>query len=349
MEQIQTDAPVMSWWASLTARSEFTRDRVVPILRYLRRNRLMIIGLGAFIALALFVGLSYLFYEQEDLLQQKHGVSGLVKAASVQANQKPSWNPWSGYPLGTDVQGRDIYAAVVVGIPLSLRIGLIAAAIGVGVGMVLAFVAAYVGGAVDAVIRTIVDSLIPIPGLLVLVLVATSLNPGQGLTVDQLAFVIAVLAWPGPARVIRSQVLVIRERGYVEMARMSGTSPSRHHIQGNDAEPSPLRSGKFRRRGLGIHTRVHRPRIPGIRPARLPNTRQHDLLEHLHQLRPPRAVVLALATHHSPRRPLRRPIHDLGRSGRGCQSAITAEGVSKATTLTRKNSFVVKLSLFDTA
>ena len=224
MEQVQADPTEITWWDSFSARSEFVRDRIVPILRYTRRNRLVLIGLGAFLALTLFVGISYLFYSQVDLLGERHGVSGLVRAASVQANQRPSWNPWSGYPLGTDLQGRDIYAAVVVGIPLSLRIGVIAAAIGVGIGMVLAFVAAYVGGVVDAVIRTIVDSLIPIPGLLVLVLVATSLNPGQGLSVDQLAFVIAVLAWPGPARVIRSQVLVIRERGYVEMARMSGTS-----------------------------------------------------------------------------------------------------------------------------
>lgn len=224
MEKVQTDPVDMNWLASLSANSEFMRDRVVPMFRYMRRNRLIVIGLGAFLALTLFVGISFMFYEQEDLLGDTQGVNGLVRAASVQANQKPSWNPWSGYPLGTDIQGRDIYAAVVVGIPLSLRIGLIAAAIGVGVGMLLAFVAAYLGGVVDAVVRTVVDSLIPIPGLLVLVLVATSLNPGQGLSVDQLAFVIAVLAWPGPARVIRSQVLVIRERGYVEMARMSGTS-----------------------------------------------------------------------------------------------------------------------------
>ena len=223
MEQVRTDPAEMNWLDSLATNSEFTRDRIIPIFRYVRRNRLMLIGIGAFLALTLFVGISYLFYEQEDLLGETQGVNGLVRAASVQANQRPSWNPWSGYPLGTDLQGRDIYAAVVVGIPLSLRIGLIAAAIGVGVGMLLAFVAAYLGGVVDAVIRTVVDSLIPIPGLLVLVLVATSLNPGQGLSVDQLAFVIAVLAWPGPARVIRSQVLVIRERGYVEMARMSGT------------------------------------------------------------------------------------------------------------------------------
>ena len=113
---------------------------------------------------------------------------------------------------------------MIVGTPLTLRIGLIAAAIGVGVGMVLAFLAAYIGGWVDGVIRVIVDSLIPIPGLLILVLVATSLNPGKGLSVDQMAFVISILAWPGPARAIRSQVLVMRERGYVEMARMSGTS-----------------------------------------------------------------------------------------------------------------------------
>ena len=225
VEQARTDPVEMSWFDSLSTNSEFMRDRVVPIFRYMRRNRLMLIGLAAFAALTFFVGLSYLFYEQKDLLGETQGVNGLVRAASVQANQKPSWNPWSGYPLGTDLQGRDIYAAVVVGIPLSLRIGLIAAAIGVGVGMLLAFIAAYLGGVVDAVVRTVVDSLIPIPGLLVLVLVATSLNPGQGLSVDQLAFVIAVLAWPGPARVIRSQVLVIRERGYVEMARMSGTSP----------------------------------------------------------------------------------------------------------------------------
>ena len=94
VEQVQTESRELSRWDSLTARSEFTRDRVVPVLRYMRRNRLMLIGLGAFLALILFVGISYLFYSQEDLLGETHGVSGLVRAASVQANQKPSWNPW---------------------------------------------------------------------------------------------------------------------------------------------------------------------------------------------------------------------------------------------------------------
>ena len=200
------------------------RERIRPLLRYLRRNPLLIGGIGLLVALFGVVVLGYLFYEQEDLLGERQGVNGLTRALSVEARQKPSWNPFGVYPLGTDEQGRDILAVMIVGTPLTLRIGLIAAAIGVGVGMILAFVAAYMGGWVDGIVRVVVDSLIPIPGLLILVLVATSLNPGKGLTVDQMAFVISILAWPGPARAIRSQVLVMRERGYVEMARMSGTS-----------------------------------------------------------------------------------------------------------------------------
>ncbi len=199
------------------------RERVLPPLRYLRRNRLMVLGLVILGGLTLLVLLSYLFYRQTDLLGEEQGVNGLSTALSVPARIKPNWNPFGEFPLGTDEQGRDILAHLTVGTPLTLRIGLLAAAIGIGVGMVLAFVAAYAGGWVDAVVRVLVDSLIPIPGLAILIIIATALTPGKGLTVDQLAIAIAALAWPGPARVIRSQVLVMRERGYVQMARMSGT------------------------------------------------------------------------------------------------------------------------------
>ena len=199
------------------------QERLLPPLRYLRRNRLMVLGLSILGGLALVILLSYAFYRQEDLYGERQDVNGLATALSVPARLKPTWNPFGEFPLGTDEQGRDILAHLTVGTPLTLRIGLIAAAIGIGVGMVLAFVAAYAGGWIDAVIRVLVDSLIPIPGLAILIIIATALTPGKGLTVDQLAIAISVLAWPGPARVIRSQVLVMRERGYVQMARMSGT------------------------------------------------------------------------------------------------------------------------------
>ncbi len=227
METVQSDPSIAPVGDSpdMVARQQPSvyRERILPILRYLRRNRLMVMGMSILGGLALLVILSYAFYRQTDLYGEEQGVNGLSTALSVKARVKPGWNPWGAHPLGTDEQGRDILAHLTVGTPLTLRIGLLAAAIGIGVGMVLAFVAAYAGGWVDAVIRVLVDSLIPIPGLTILIIIATSLTPGKGLTVDQLAVAIAALAWPGPARVIRSQVLVMRERGYVQMARMSGT------------------------------------------------------------------------------------------------------------------------------
>ncbi len=184
------------------------RRRLLSFLRYLRRNPIMITGLLILLALSLFVILGYLFYD-----------TSRVEALSVPANQRPG----SEFPFGTDRQGRDILAVIIVGTPLTLRIGLIAGSVGVFVGMILGFISAYAGGWLDSVIKTFVDILLTVPQLLVLVLIAVSIPKG-GLTVDQMALAVAVLAWRWPARTIRSQVLVMREKGYVQIARLSGMS-----------------------------------------------------------------------------------------------------------------------------
>jgi peptide/nickel transport system permease protein len=137
---------------------------------------------------------------------------------SVPTLLPPSWD----YPFGTDRQGRDLLAVMVAGTPLTLRIGFIAGFIGVGIGSVLAFTAAYYRGVVDAVIRSIADIGLTVPGLLVLIIIAVSLK--GSLTVNQMAIVVASLAWLSPTRTIRSQVLTLRERGYVEIARLNGMS-----------------------------------------------------------------------------------------------------------------------------
>lgn len=111
---------------------------------------------------------------------------------------------------------------MVAGTPLTLRIGFIAGFLGVGIGTILAFVAAYYRGAVDAVIRGIADIGLTVPGLLVLIIIAVSIK--EGLTVDQMAVIVASLAWLNPTRTIRAQVLTLRERSYVEVARLSGMS-----------------------------------------------------------------------------------------------------------------------------
>lgn len=179
----------------------------VPFLRYLRRNPALAAGIILLGGLLLFVVVGELTYPTE----RYRPLSANVRLA-----------PSAEYPFGTDTQGRDIFAVMIKGVQLTLRIGLIAGIIGLGVGTILAFVAAYYGGWVDGAIRTVVDVGLTIPGLLILILIAV--NVKGGLSVDQMALAVATVAWTHPARTIRSQVLVMREQLYVEIARLSGVS-----------------------------------------------------------------------------------------------------------------------------
>lgn len=132
----------------------------------------------------------------------------------------PDRPPSREFPLGTDDQGRNLVAAVVVGMPLTLQVGFTAGAIALGVGTVLGFVAGYVGGVVDLIIRGLSDVLLTVPALIVLVTIASSIK--GNITVGVEAFVVASLAWMWPTRTIRSQVLSLRERAYVQIAKLSG-------------------------------------------------------------------------------------------------------------------------------
>ena len=176
-------------------------------LSYLRRNLALVVGLVMLGALAAFVGIGSLLVDPAK-----------ARPLSVPMLRPPSWP----YPLGTDRQGRDLLAVMVAGTPLTLRIGFIAGLIGVGVGSALGFASGYYRGKVDAVIRGLVDVGLTVPGLLVLIIIAVSIK--EGLTVNQMALVVASLAWLNPARTIRAQVLSLRERGYVDVARLSGMS-----------------------------------------------------------------------------------------------------------------------------
>ena len=181
--------------------------RLVAVWRYMRRNPSLVVGLVILLALTLFVGIGHLVVDTSK-----------ARALSVPVIRPPSLQ----YPFGTDRQGRDLLATMVAGTPLTLRIGFIAGFLGVGLGTVLGFVSAYYRGTVDTIIRGMVDIGLTVPGLLVLIIIAVSLK--GGLSVNQMALVVASLAWLNPTRTIRAQVLSLRERGYVEVARLSGMS-----------------------------------------------------------------------------------------------------------------------------
>lgn len=182
-------------------------SRIVIALRYVRRNPSLTAGSLMLLALLLFVVIGALLIDPDN--------------ARPMAN-RPRLAPNAEHALGTDRQGKDVLTVMVIGTPQTIRIGLIAGGIGVAVGTFLAFFSVYYGGWVDVFVSSLVDILRTVPGLLVLVIIAISI-PGD-MSVEMMALIVAALSWLVPTRVLRSQVLVMRQQPYVEMARFSGMS-----------------------------------------------------------------------------------------------------------------------------
>ncbi len=182
-------------------------SRLILTLRYLRRNKSLVLGLAIAMGLTLFTIIGSLTIDTEKL----------AYPLAVKPKQPPS----PEYPLGTDFFGRDMLAVMVRGVWQTAVIGLIAGALGTGVGVVLGFLSAYYGGAVDTLIRGITEVLLPIPAFLILVIIAGSIDR-RSVTIYTMALIVSLLAWMGPTRIMRAQVLSLKERLFVNVARLSG-------------------------------------------------------------------------------------------------------------------------------
>jgi peptide/nickel transport system permease protein len=128
--------------------------------------------------------------------------------------------PSAAHPLGTDRSGRDVWARVVHGARTSLIVGLGAVAIYVAIGTLLGGIAGLAGGWVDAVIMRATDALMSIPTLLLVIVFVAAIGPSLGSVVT----VIGLLGWPGACRLVRGQLLSLREAEFVTAARVVGTS-----------------------------------------------------------------------------------------------------------------------------
>lgn len=146
----------------------------------------------------------------------------LVDASQAQVGATIPRSPPSGeHWFGTDGQGRDVFTVIAFAMPQTLKIGLIAGLISLSVGVTLGLIAGFTGGIVDTVIRLASDVMMTIPGIAILVLVASNVRE---MSVELMALIVASLSWMVATRTIRAQTLSLRERGYVQIARLNGSS-----------------------------------------------------------------------------------------------------------------------------
>jgi peptide/nickel transport system permease protein len=127
----------------------------------------------------------------------------------------PSMAHW----FGTDDLGRDLFARILYGARVSLAIGILAAALTVALGATIGVVAGWTGRWVDAVLMRVADALLAMPRLPLLMIASVILRPG----VVVLILLVAVVSWMETARVVRSEVLSLATRGFVEAARAVGS------------------------------------------------------------------------------------------------------------------------------
>ena len=144
----------------------------------------------------------------------------------------PSAKHW----LGTDNLGRDLLSRVIYGARVSLFIGIVSTVISCTIGVAVGLVAGFLGGIVDSIIMRVTDAFLCFPPLVFILVMAAALGPG----IYNIILSFAVFGWTGFARIMRGQVLLVRELSFIEASRSAGVAPFRlmwRHVLPNALTP----------------------------------------------------------------------------------------------------------------
>jgi peptide/nickel transport system permease protein len=192
--------------------------------RHFRKNKIAMAGMIVMFLLYLITLLTPLIApfdpaEQGDIVAMRY--------------LSPSWS----HPMGTDKFGRDVFSRVLYGARISLSIGFIAVGIGVALGTVLGALAGYFGKAVDTVIMRFTDMMLSIPRLVLLIVVIALFDRPD---IWMVVIILGLTGWMSVARIVRGEILSLREREFVQAAKALGMSHTRiitRHILPNTLAP----------------------------------------------------------------------------------------------------------------
>lgn len=178
--------------------------------RHFRRNRLALIGLFVIVVLYLVALLAPLIAPYDPIEQRDIVRLGFLP-------------PSADYWLGTDRFGRDVLSRILYGARISLAIGFIAVALSITLGTLIGAVAGYLGGRTDAALMRFTDMVLAFPRLVLLIMIVALFSPTLGVIIA----VLGLTQWPGTTRIVRGEVLSLRERDFIHAARALGMSRAR--------------------------------------------------------------------------------------------------------------------------
>ncbi|MEA5011148.1 MAG: ABC transporter permease [Angelakisella sp.] len=213
-------------------------------MRRLRKNKIAMISLVVIVIVMLlaFVVPSFYPYTYEDQIRGSENL-GLMEYSEKELARIEAGEKVFPHILGTDNMGRDLAVRLMMGSRISLLVGIVASAIILIIGSVYGSVAGYFGGKVDMIMMRIVDIIYTVPDILIIILLSVTLKfplkelaekvPGfgwintVGVGLVCIFIVFALLYWVGMSRIVRGQILTLKEQEYVTAARALGASSSR--------------------------------------------------------------------------------------------------------------------------
>lgn len=207
------DGPQDQAGAAIEGRSPW-----VLAFQRLRRDKVAMVSL----VLIIFIVLIAIFAPVFSALTG-HGPNEQFRGANALTPQGLPRGPSSQFWWGTDDLGRDVLVRVAYGARISLLVGVLATGLTVVIGVVLGLTAGFLGGWVDTLLTRLVDVVLSVPFILVAVALVSVTGPSLTITV----LVIGFFSWASVARIVRGQVLSLREREFVEAARSLGSSDGR--------------------------------------------------------------------------------------------------------------------------
>jgi peptide/nickel transport system permease protein len=197
--------------------------------RLLLKNRLAIVGIAIVLAIVIIA----IFAPVLAPTPAKQRDPYVIPKDLTQGITPPGTN---GKILGTGEDGSDIYYGIIWGSRMSIVIALFVVTISTFIGVVLGALAGYYGGKIDEVLMRVTDVFLSIPSLVLAMAVVSVMKP----TIDNIMLALIITWWPSYARLIRGQVISVRENTYVEAARACGAKKSRilfRHIVPNSISP----------------------------------------------------------------------------------------------------------------